>query len=335
MKGEVDCRQDSDGESWPFSWLSTVIAAVLILIFYLVIAVITGAIVYAVFSSNGKHFESNLREMIQHATSYVLNDEQRDVTHRDWWMCPVHGVCPIDRGACFVVKDKASTSCKSRPKLPCVPQAWPTATPCPGHSHSEVSKSCGASSCPPPTCAPRAMTMQEFRNSWLESRSWAGWLREFPPGSPERLEIVTSLLEEVLEKFIRSVMVHRCENSKDYKYYKEVCDLCRDRYDYINCAMSNELVENSNSTIKAERFYSSDLSRMENDVTKMVYGNDEKDGMLISEAIRSLEKIRDASTLYLYRKGANGKYPTCQICSGFNIKTVFNRCMYLTTKYWE
>lgn len=244
------------------------------------------------------------------------------------WTCPDNkGSClmtTLNVSKCITINPdrpllQANQTCIPQPKPPCIPQLWPNVTSCrpviranhPGRRE----KCCSDESCYKPskpgdskveTCeypiCPKVestkFTIEDFRNSpFLDAHSWFYWLNLFKKYSPERLEVVTTLMERTVEELNRATMSHRCKTYHygGYKYAQESCQICKNRYDYIECVMNNELENPVVPELKVELFSLDELKRLERSVVKVVYGFDTKDIDEMNPFYERFERLQNAS----------------------------------------
>ena len=75
------------------------------------------------------------------------------------------------------------------------------------------------------------------------SKTVSQWLNLYPPYSKNRLIVVTTLLDDMIEPWALVGSFHRCTADKDNDQFKTTCRICQDRYEYIKCVMSSNLIE--------------------------------------------------------------------------------------------
>lgn len=241
-------------------------------------------------------------------------------------ICPINDICP---STCII----DTNACIPQPKPPCIPQVWPTRTFC----WEQVPSSCpvGSAGCNPVMCPTPSITteppIQAFRTFFYENHRVLDLLNLYPPNTPMRLEVVTTLLYKTVEQFAMLGHFHRCEGSlKDRPLFETVCSFCNDRYEYIRCVMSNQLVdqlypdEPKTANHLVPIFWETELSKMHDDLVTTIY----KTGLpsnLDYVFDRIAKMIRPFSV-----KTASGD--ECRICKDFN-ETVYDRCYTKDTWY--
>lgn len=242
-------------------------------------------------------------------------------------LCKVNGFCPAV--PCKVMDCIPNPTCKPRP--------WPqTNNKCP------IYEPCDPSTCPEPNCSESrdrsANTIDRFFNGFIEQKSVFEWLDMYAPNSKERLQVVTTFLEHILDKWAWAGHVHRCWHGNipgvgQVHRDTEICSFCNDRYRYIDCVMSEELASGSSRPLESvdDDFIFNSVSTK---VAASVYMSPHVDLMALKGRpaskhpfsiflpiyFKKIDEIRNAFQVTT----VSGK--TCSICSDFNT-TVYSRCM--------
>lgn len=234
-------------------------------------------------------------------------------------ICPINDICP---STCII----DTNACIPQPKPPCIPQVWPTRSFC----WEQVPSSSHPTACPirPSTTEP---PIQVFRTVFYENHRVLDLLNLYPPNSPKRLEVVTTLLYKTIEQFAMLGHFHRCGDSlTDRPLFETVCSFCNDRYEYIRCVMSNQLVdqlypdEPSTANHLVPIFWETELSKLHDNLVTTIY----KTGFpnnLDYVFDRIVKMIRPFSV-----KTASGD--ECRICKDFN-ETIYDKCYTKDTWY--
>lgn len=209
--------------------------------------VITGFCVYTGYGWNGPGsqgpnatFFTKLGGIIDYLGSKTI--DQDEATKSTENKCPEYGPCPSVfqecwGGGCLAQEPK----CKSTP--PPVPRKCENPPKCPLGQYPEH----------PPCVPPRPPVRAEFTSAIdlfrtvLDRRSFPmwRWMQMFQPMSSERLEVITTLMDDDLERWNLASFAIRCpgigavERKDEPEKYCSYCG--KSRYDYILCAMKNNL----------------------------------------------------------------------------------------------
>lgn len=333
-----------------------------VMLIYLMLAVVSAGTVYAAFGWTGQGSTGNRSNLYTRVTgminytSYTLLNKFKPAVNQtvnvtttqppaeEWWACPdPYGACPADDPfTCLTPNPNMpimSTTCKPQTPAPCKKDTWPARMICPpvtyppGCQHPPSSNNC-----PPPTCPPLKTSnvdiQSDFRDvAFLETKSWSEWIGMFPPNSSERLEVVTTLLDETLEKLVRVGFVHPCERSGYNTWYKDVCYLCPDRYEYIRCVMSQDILVNPSSA-KVRLYTSQELDGVEALFTEAVYNADSyrNDRYKFMAYFNLVASLRDESSIEYVDPEDRRKTKSCQMCKE-NFGAAYLQCVYLYNNY--
>lgn len=126
--------------------------------------------------------------------------------------------------------------CAPQPGRPCPPTPTPPCEPCPTFPPC-TKENCGKT-CPTiaPITVPKPVVLTE--KEMLSERT-IDLIKRYPVNSFERLQVVTQLLEFTYVKYFDVFQRRNCEHN-----VKKYCNYCTDRYNYLRCAMQNNVVEN-------------------------------------------------------------------------------------------
>lgn len=337
---EEENIESSEEDDTSTESIETGLIVTLILIIYIALMMITGGTVYAAHGWQGRGSGPNASivskavGMIvtvvnilkgENTTFHDVIDQTQDSTNLTLiisGVCPVDGVCPAVVG-CI----ENETSCLPQPKVKCIPQVWPTrhicwqpTTPCPPGS-------CQVPECPTTTAPP---PIEDFRTAIIETRPVFEWLNMYPPNSANRLEVITTLMSNTIEQFALNAYFHRCRDRwMDHiePLYKTICSFCNDRYDYIRCVYSNELVgqvhddeENYLSPI-----YWSELGFMHADMVNIIYNDVSTEHL--TYIFRRFEKMKRA---FAVKTAKGGK---CEVCTEY-WRSVYDKCYSANSKWY-
>lgn len=259
----------------------------------------------------------------QSIPNQLIPVNQTNITLIVTGVCPVKGICPPVSGC---IEDK--TSCLPQPKPPCTPQIWPARHYCP-----EPVTPCPPGSCPPFEC-PTTTTetpIENFRDAIIESKSVSEWINMYPPHSANRLEVVTTLMSHTSELFAVHGFFHRCEDRK-HQYenlWETTCSFCHDRYNYIRCVMSNQLIGQKH-TDKPWEFpsplvWSTDFKAIHTDIVNTLYR---------TWPIRTLDYIFDRiekmMRTFAVKTASGGE---CLLCTEF-WRSIYNLCFSTYDKWY-
>ena len=291
--------------------LTTEVVVTLILIIYAGLMMITGVMVYSAYGN------------IEIATSNTAINNAVIITG----ICPVNDICP---SSCI----KDPDACISQSKPPCIPQVWPSRTSC----WDSVATNCPNGGCALPECPTNSLVtatteppIQVFRSAFYENQRVFDLINLYPPHSPNRLEVVTTLLYKTVEQFAMLGQFHRCESSlSDRPLHTTVCSFCNDRYEYIRCVMSNKLVgqfypdEPPSANHLVPIFWETELGKIHDDLVANVYKT-----CLPRNLDYIFDRIEKMIRPYSVRT-ASGE--VCHVCKDFS-KSIYDRCYTKDTRY--
>ena len=297
--------------------LTTEVVVTLILIIYAGLMMTTGVMVYSAYGS------------VEIATNNTVIDHHADVIITG--ICPVNDICP---SSCI----KDPDACISQSKPPCVPQVWPSSrTSC----WDSVATNCPNGGCAPPECPTNSLmtatsteqpSIQVFRTAFYENQRVFDLINLYPPHSPNRLEVVTTLLYKTVEQFAMLGQFHRCESSLSGRpLHTTVCSFCNDRYEYVRCVMSNQLVgqfhpdEPPSANHLVPIFWETELGQIHDDLVTNLYKT-----CLPRNLDYIFDRIEKMIRPFSVRT-ASGE--VCRVCQDFS-KTIYDRCYTKDTRYY-
>ena len=97
----------------------------------------------------------------------------------------------------------------------------------------------------PCTCLCREpIPIEQFTGSQVrrDSKTISEWLNLYPPLSANRLIVVTTLLDDMIEPWALIGYFQSCKDNSDATF-KTNCRICEDRYKYVKCVMSSNLID--------------------------------------------------------------------------------------------
>ena len=97
--------------------------------------------------------------------------------------------------------------------------------------------------CPSLPGPPVVKSIDEFLRGQRMSKTVSQWLNLYPPYSKNRLIVVTTLLDDMIEPWALVGSFPRCTADASNQFFKTTCNICQDRYDYVKCVMSSNLIE--------------------------------------------------------------------------------------------
>lgn len=147
------------------------------------------------------------------------------------------GACRVD-GKCPEVE---CVNLKCIPNPDCISKQWPqNHNKCPTVERCDEINYCSERVCPEKKDR-SPNTIEQFFNGFIESRTVFEWLDMYPPNSKERLIVITTLLENVLDKWATAGHMHSCVKGvlRDKESAHRIslmgrderaCNFCTDRY---------------------------------------------------------------------------------------------------------
>jgi hypothetical protein len=160
-----------------------------------------------------------------------------------------------------------------------------------------------------------------FLNGIRDTKTVAEWLNMYPPLSKSRLIVVTTLLDESIEPWALSGFVHRCSSSAANTAHNTTCSFCQDRYQYVQCVMSNHLIPEPQTEAADDKFYfrqGREFFQMRGWLPEIVYHYWNP-----RELDNIFGKIESAIRLFTVKTDVAGK--SCQVCTDFN-RHVYDKC---------
>ena len=294
----------------------------LVTIIYIALIMISGTVTYASFGWTGAELNASTVSKTSGFVLTIINQfrgENTTIPSSKNETLIVTGICPMN-GTCPKLKCRPpdNTSCIPQPKPPCSPQIWPKR-----HLCREPVKPCPKGTCPPPECPkqPQLPDIQSFRNSVIESKTVFEWINMFPPNSADRLEVVTTLLNVSIEPFATLGVFHRCTTlNLDRDMHKTVCAICTDRYEYIRCAVSNELTgqlhPNGNNYL-TPIFWTPEMGQMHTTLINVIHQDHP------TRKLRPIfDRIEDMIRTFAIKTKTGS---TCAVCKDFK-RTVYDTC---------
>lgn len=233
-------------------------------------------------------------------------------------MAPSTNICP--QPTC-----PPSPTCQEAFWMECQPKA--TAPPCFTTAAPYCQPSCqphncvcpSANLCPTVRPTPAPPSIDVFLTSRRHTKSVSQWLNFYPPFSKNRLTVVTTLLDDTLEPWALAGYLHRCTDSDKNARDKTTCGFCQDRYAYIDCVMSSNLIEETSGAAAVDKSWVNqpEFTAMRGQLPNIVYNlwdPQNFEGILnaIGRAVNSFTVRTDG-----------GK--SCRVCTDFN-KRVYDKC---------
>ena len=260
--------------------VSLIAIGFLFVVICVVVMVITGGLVYGAFGWTGAGsgpngtFFTRMAGMMTHAANtivtpgYSAGSPENDTATRS---CPQFGTCPPVFGC-------IGYGCRTQAPPTCIPFTTlpPAGCPVPDDVEKCSDDQCRKQVCPTPR--PPPPSIQFFRNSPHDLLPVWRWLDMYPPYSWQRLEVVTTLLEESLEPWVSSTFAIRClkpdekyePHQKDEPGKNVQCAICKDRYDYVKCVMSSNLFQDNQRTRVVEYPTKRELDMAQRNVSQLL-----------------------------------------------------------------
>lgn len=293
----ADTRPATGADS-EISTLTWVLSAVLI---YSALIIISGGTVYAIYGWRVPGSMPN--GTISQTTSRILATVPNT-------SCPV-APCP-------------TITCK---ELACIPSLLTSpcfTTPAPKREPCMEALPCPNGTCRIRTCPTRRPPppIGVFYNSVRDTKSVSEWLNMYPPYSKSRMIVVTTLLDESIEPWALAGFIHRCKSSDTYPLRETTCSYCQDRYNYVKCIMSNDLVHEPQQYAAVDKSYfkEPEFLRMRGWLPDVILNDppwrpEELDNIFwnIERAIQSFSIKTDVE----------GK--SCKVCEDFN-RSIYDKC---------
>ncbi|KAK4010496.1 hypothetical protein OUZ56_019639 [Daphnia magna] len=273
---------------------SRITIALIAVLIYIVLMAVTGSAVYAI-----------------HGRPAVTTDVQG--------VKPGAGVCP--QAIC-----PAIPACQEAFWMECEPK--PTAPPCFTTLAPYCQASCQAdhiclcptaSPCPTVRPTPAPPSIDVFLTSRRHTKSVSQWLNFYPPFSKNRLTVVTTLLDEALEPWALAGYLHRCADSPQHPRHETTCGFCGDRYAYVDCVMSSNLIEETSGMAAVDQTWVNqpEFTAMRGQLPNIVYHM--RDPHHFEDILNAIGRAVNSFTV---RTDA-GK--SCRVCTDFS-KRVYDKC---------
>ena len=316
----TDSDETSSGEA-----ISTAIIIFVVLIFSTALITITGGTVYAAYGWRGQGSGPNgtlltavvgmLSEtpVAQYIPEFLINQA---ITENQ---CPpVLSTCPP---VIECADSSAVTTCKPQREPPCIPEVVPERK-CPTEFDPCPAGECRDIQCPTQRPPP---SFDMFFKISRDAKTVFEWLNTYPPYSAERLQVVTFLLDETVEKWASAGFMHNCDDQNPWI----TCTFCNDRYNYIKCVMSNTLIKSMQSDVESALLIPKGT----------FFDNAKKDMPLIIMTENreylpyQLDPIFDEieRTIKAFRvETENGRI--CEVCADFN-RLIYDECFSKGKKY--
>ncbi len=167
-----------------------------------------------------------------------------------------------------------------------------------------------------------------FHNSIRDTKTVSQWLNMYPPLSKSRLIVVTTLLDESIEPWALAGFVHRCKNSAVIspavpvnRAHNTTCSFCQDRYDYVQCVMSNNLILEPQTEAAVDKSYFRDgkeFFQMRGWLPEIIYNY-----WKTQELDNIFSKIEGAIRSFTVETDIPGK--SCRVCTDFN-RHIYDKC---------
>lgn len=283
---------------------------VIAILIYITLCAVTGATVYAIYGWKGPGSGGNI--ITTDGTTPPVFNPCPAVTELP---CPPLPTCQLVNGM------------ECQPKLPtppCFVPAAPNCQTCPPAS-SCICPTSATTTCPPlapPSPAEQPKSIEIFTRGQRLSKTVSQWLNLYPPYSKNRLIVVTTLLDDMIEPWALVGSIHRCTAAdSNNKQFNTTCHICQDRYEYIKCVMSANLIEEHtlSTMAKGNGWFNHDpeFTQMRGWLPQFVYHlwfDNKMDGIMS----RYQQEI-NAMTV----RTTSGS--PCRVCKDFN-RSVYEKC---------
>ena len=231
--------------------------------------------------------------------------------------------CPSLIGTGCIVRND---SCIAQPLLPCQPNPVQLREPC------LDPLPCQNGTCRPLECPKlrQEPPIEIFLNAQHDSKSISQWLNVYPMYSANRLQVVTTLLDESIEAWVLAGFFHKCTDKEprvDNEQDTHTCTFCQDRYDYIKCVMSSNITgqlytdeEPGNIVNLFEWDFKESIAEFANTVLEPLHPPPVIDYIFdrMERAIRPFQLKTDRGE--------------CRICTDYS-RTMYNQCFSYGKKY--
>ncbi|EFX88560.1 hypothetical protein DAPPUDRAFT_95375 [Daphnia pulex] len=301
---ENENENDTDEETQPSNSgnrtqdpIPGVVVATLILIVYAGLMMITGVMVYSAYGNEKIAIEGFS------PSNSAINDAV--ITG----ICPVDNICPFD-----CIKDP--DACIHQSKPPCTPQVWPSRNDC----WDSTATNCPNGGCAPPECPMTTTTepsIQVFRSAFYENQRVVDLINLYPPHSPNRLEVVTTLLYKTVEQFAMLGHFHRCE-------VHSMAGHCTRQSAHSATTAMSTLDEPPSANHLVPIFWETELSKMHDDLVTNVYKT-----CLPRNMDYIFDRIEKMIRPFSLKTAAGDE---CRVCKDFS-RAIFDRCYTKDTRY--
>ena len=295
--------------------LNALAICLIVAIVGLLLMIITGGIVYAVYDYQGKAF--GLFTPVKVTTPEPVYYPPPGLSFRPPGYIPLYPPDPSESCPSVPTCPKCTPvqNCQKAPRQQgCVFIQRPTRCPAAGTCPNGQCRQCSTS---PP--------IETFNNGDKKSRTVFEWLNMYPPYSANRLHVLTHLLDETVEKWALGGFMHRCTSHSSFDRDTTKCTMCNDRYNYIKCVMTNTLsdslyepVENNNFNKPYYHPNDADFHGARYEVPRTVYQDN-----LPPSQLEYIFKHMEKAIRPFQVKTQNGK--ECRICTDYN-RQMYNKC---------
>ena len=207
------------------------------------------------------------------------------------------------------------------PRLPGCRPGCPTAAPCNRLNCGLKATNCPAirPTTPKPTPTTSLSQLQSMlSNDWeFKSKTVVEWIGLTPLNSPERLYVVTTLMERTVEGHVRIMSRRNCRKDNLYRK-RRLCTLCMDRYDYLRCVLKTNVTRNKMGHRDSYRIapvpsYSQYWAHQYYFAQAAYWETNEVWGYFNHENYETMENVRDA----FWVLSDDGEVE-CRLCFDFN-----------------
>lgn len=302
---DTNPRMDADAEISTSTWVLFVVLV------YIALISISGGTVYAIYGWRGDGSGPN--GTITSAIKGMVQTASKQLT-----AVPNTTACPL------LVANCPNITCK---ELACVPSSVTPScftTPAPRREPCMEALPCPNGTCRARTCPTRrpAPPIGVFYNSGRDTKTVSEWLNMYPPFSKSRLIVVTTLLEESIEPWALAGFIHRCKDSATYPLLETTCTFCQDRYNYIQCIMSNNLIQEPHRYAAVDKSYfgEPEFLRMRGWLPDIILNDPHWRPEELDNIFLHIERAFRSFTIKTDVAGRS-----CKICDDFN-RRIYDEC---------
>lgn len=310
---------------------SRIVFAVFVLFIYLALMGITGGTVYATYGWRGRGSNGTFIDSVVGMTqvagetffpgTQLFNKTNTTTVIPTTTPCPLVGTCPPIVG-CIERND----TCIAQPQPPCIPPPVKFREPCLEMLPCR-NGTCRAPDCPTPK---PELPIEVFRTAQLDTKPVYEWLNFYPTYSSNRLEVVTTLMDELIENWVTEGFFHRCTGNPEYPRDTTTCTFCQDRYDYIKCIMSNNIIGPLNPTTPIDQLTAAYISPAKFLVARQDLAITVMDNKTPARTLDYIfDYIERAIKVFAVRTESGGE---CRVCKDF-WRGVLNPC-FSDEKQW-